>query len=105
MSESGRGCGGTGKAADPPASASPGERLDELAALLARRFAGVYATRPGGGSMLYLIRSGTGPRYVVWRPHTGAYYWYGEPDHGARVGTTAEQAAEYIGRTLGLSAP
>ncbi|WP_165495441.1 hypothetical protein [Actinomadura roseirufa] len=55
--------------------------------------------------MLYLIRSGTGPRYVVWRPHTGAYYWYGEPDHGARVGTTAEQAAEYIGRTLGLSAP
>ncbi|WP_131739347.1 hypothetical protein [Actinomadura roseirufa] len=104
MSESERGRGGTGKAAEPPASASPPERLDELAALLTRRFSGVYATRPGGGSVLYLIRSGAGPRYVLWRPLPAAYFWYGEPDHGEQISTTAEQAAEIIGRVLGLSA-
>ncbi|WP_131739452.1 hypothetical protein [Actinomadura roseirufa] len=104
MSESERGRGGTGKAADPPASTSPPERLDELSALLRRRFSGVYAARPGGGSVLYLIRSGAGPRYVLWSRHRSAYVWYGEPDHGEQISTTAEQAAEVIGRTLGLTA-
>ncbi|WP_131741149.1 hypothetical protein [Actinomadura roseirufa] len=102
MSEVERGRGGTGEAADPLASASPAERLDELAALLTRRFSGVYARRPGGGSVLYLIRSGAGPRYVLWSRSRSAYVWYGEPDHGEQVGATAEQAAEVIGAALNL---
>ncbi|WP_165495046.1 hypothetical protein [Actinomadura roseirufa] len=52
--------------------------------------------------MLYLIRSGAGPRYVLWSRCRSAYVWYGEPDHGERIGATAEQAAEVIGEALNL---
>ncbi|WP_131736059.1 hypothetical protein [Actinomadura roseirufa] len=102
MSESERGRGGTGDAAEPPASTSPGERLTELATLLRRRFSGIAPILPHGTEILHLIRSGKGPHYVVWARHRCAYLWYCGPDHGAQIGTTADQAAATIGRTLGL---
>ncbi len=102
VSEFGRGRGGTGDAAEPPASTSPGERLAELAVLVSRRFSGVAPILPHGTEILHLIRSGLGPHYVVWARHREAFLWYCGPDHGAQLGVTAEQAAETIGRTLGL---
>ncbi|WP_165495118.1 hypothetical protein [Actinomadura roseirufa] len=103
MSDIERGRGGTGDAADPPASTSPGERLEELASLVRRRFCGVAPMLPRGTEILHLIRPGKGPHYVVWARHRSSYVWYCGPDHGAQLGTTAEQAAEQIGRLLGLS--
>ncbi len=102
MSDSERGRGGTGGAAEPPASASPGERLTELASLVRRHFSGVAPILPHGTEILHLIRPGKGPHYVVWARHRLAYLWYCGPDHGAQLGTTAEQATKTIGRTLGL---
>ncbi|WP_131736951.1 hypothetical protein [Actinomadura roseirufa] len=79
------------------------ERLEELALLLRRRFPDVAPMLPHGTAILHLIRRGKGPRYVIWSRHHSAYTWYCEPDHGAQIGTTAEEAAEEIGRALGLS--
>ncbi|WP_131738101.1 hypothetical protein [Actinomadura roseirufa] len=76
--------------------------MTELATLLRRRFAGIAPILPRGTEILHLIRSGKGPHYVVWARHRCAYLWYCGPDHGAQIGTTAEQAAEQIGRVLGL---
>ncbi len=64
--------------------ALPGERLTELASLVRRRFFGIVPILPRGTEILHFIRSGLGPRYVVWRTHTGAYFWYCGPDQGAQ---------------------
>ncbi|WP_131742511.1 hypothetical protein [Actinomadura roseirufa] len=81
------------------------ERLDELALLLRHRVPGLTPMLPRGTEILHLIRSGAGPHYVVWRRSAAAYFWYSGPDHGAQIGTTAEQAAEEIRRMLSPPAP
>ncbi|WP_131742462.1 hypothetical protein [Actinomadura roseirufa] len=79
------------------------ERLDELATLLTRRFSDITPRRLKGARILYLLSAGQGTRNVIWNQSAAEYAWYGDPGHGTLLGTTAEQAAEEIGRTLGLS--
>ncbi|WP_131741489.1 hypothetical protein [Actinomadura roseirufa] len=81
------------------------ERLEELAVLVNRRFFDVSARLPSGTEILHIRSSGNGPLFVVWRPQYGAYFQYGGPDQKyARLGATAEQTAEEIGRIVGVAA-
>ncbi|WP_131739371.1 hypothetical protein [Actinomadura roseirufa] len=76
------------------------ERLDELAALIARRFPHIAPIRPAGSSILYLLRSGQGTRYVLWARERAEYAWYGPSGRGPYLGPDAPDAAEAIGEEL-----
>ncbi len=79
------------------------ERLEELATLVNRRFPNISARLPSGTQILHVRSREEGPRFVVWRPNPGAYVWYSDPGHGKHLGTTADQAANEIARTLDLT--
>ncbi|WP_165495324.1 hypothetical protein [Actinomadura roseirufa] len=76
------------------------ERLDELAALIERRFPHIAPIRPTGASILYLLRRGEGALYVLWDREKAAYAWYGPSGRGPHLGPDAPSAVEAMGREL-----
>ncbi|WP_131738631.1 hypothetical protein [Actinomadura roseirufa] len=76
------------------------ERLDELAALVQRRFPHIAAIRPSGSRILYLLCRGEGALYVLWDSEQGAYAWYGPDGRGPYLGPDAPAAAKAIGEEL-----
>ncbi|WP_131738363.1 hypothetical protein [Actinomadura roseirufa] len=76
------------------------EHLDELAALVQRRFPDIAAIRPAGARILYLLRRGEGALYVLWDSEKGEYAWYGPDGRGPYLGPDALTAVEAIGEAL-----
>ncbi|WP_131735872.1 hypothetical protein [Actinomadura roseirufa] len=76
------------------------ERLDELAALIERRFPHIAPIRPTGSSILYLLLRGKGTLYVLWDSEKAAFAWYGPSGRGPYLGPDAQSAAEAVGEAL-----
>ncbi|WP_131739366.1 hypothetical protein [Actinomadura roseirufa] len=75
-------------------------RLDELAALIERRYPHIASIRPSGSSILYLLRAGEETRYVLWVRERAEYAWYGPAGRGPYLGPDAPDAVEAIGKEL-----